>query len=54
MYTYQLLTCSNSYWHDSVAAFPVITASGTKIFRSFRQKAVKNKKKCATLTRCFI
>lgn len=41
-----VLTCSNSYWHDSVAALPVITASGTKIFRSFRQKAAKNKKKC--------
>lgn len=41
-----LLTCSNSYWHDSVAAFPVITASGTKIFRSFKQKAVNTRKSC--------
>lgn len=39
-----ILTCSNSYWHESVAAFPVITASGTKIFRSFKQKAVKHTK----------
>lgn len=33
----EVLTLSKSYWQDSVAAFPMTTASGTKIFNSFKQ-----------------
>lgn len=29
------LTFSKSYWQDNVAALPMMTASGTNIFRSF-------------------
>lgn len=32
-------TFSSSYWQDMVAAFPIKTASGTLILRSFRHKA---------------
>lgn len=39
------LTLSKSYWHVSVAAFPIMTASGTNIFSSLRQTAVEMKGK---------
>ena len=39
------ITCSKSYWHDNVAALPIITASGTNIFKSFKQNTENYKAK---------
>lgn len=38
-----IFTCSKSYWQDNVAAFPMITASGTKIFNSRKQNPANKK-----------
>lgn len=39
-----VLTSSKSYWHESVAAFPIITASGTNILSSFKLSTEKSKR----------
>lgn len=38
------LTLFKSYWQDNVAALPMMTASGTNIFRSFSPWATQQKK----------
>lgn len=38
------LTLFKSYWQDNVAALPMMTASGTNIFRSFSPWAAQQKK----------
>jgi hypothetical protein len=44
IYCIPILTSSKSYWQVRVAAFPITTASGTKIFKSLRHKTEKLRK----------